>query len=140
MTNVFWNAQSWVGLSGGFGELRGGRQFVPAFQIGIAVDAPGGRVGRNEGANVQYSQGPPWVGLGYNNARQEGAPTRNRFTNLGIAYDLGFVRPLLPAPSATTTSPARRTSLPDDGPRSRYQAHLLTQPLAAIRGASFGAN
>ena len=31
---AFWNAQSWVGLSGGFGEARLGRQFVPAFQIG----------------------------------------------------------------------------------------------------------
>jgi len=148
-TTAFWNAQSWVGLSGGFGEVRLGRQFVPAFQIAIAsdpwaydynvggsssftrggngvtmstnavvyrtpalagitaefmlaageggaaiVNAPAGRVGRNEGANVQYSAGPLWVGVGHNNARQEGTPIKNRYTNLGIAYDFGFVRPI----------------------------------------------
>jgi len=150
LTTVFWNAQSWVGLSGAFGEVRLGRQFVPAFHIGIgsdpwaydynvggasnftrggngvtmaynavvyrtprlagftaeimvaageggaaAVNAPAGRIGRDEGANVQYSAGPLWVGLGYNNARQEGTPTKNRFANLGIAYDFGFVRPIV---------------------------------------------
>lgn len=149
LTSIFWNAQSWVGLSGGLGELRMGRQFVPAFQIGVAIDpwgydynvggpsnftrggnavtmsnnavvyrtpvlaglsaelmlapgeggaavvnAPAGRIGRNEGANLQYSAGPLWVGLGYNNSRQQGTPTRNRYANLGIAYDFGFVRPV----------------------------------------------
>ena len=146
-TTIFWNAQSWVGLSGGLGEVRLGRQFVPAFQIAIgsdpwgydynvggssnftrggngvtmsnnavvyrtpklagftadvmvaagqggaaAVNAPAGRVGRNEGANMQYSAGPLWVGLGYNNSKQEGTPVKNRYANLGIAYDFGFVR------------------------------------------------
>src|SRR6185503_2189795 len=38
LSNVFWNAQSWVGLSGGFGEVRLGRQFVSAFQVGINSD------------------------------------------------------------------------------------------------------
>lgn len=149
LTNVFWNAQSWVGLSGGYGEVRLGRQFVPAFQVAIAsdpwgydynvggasnftrggngvtmaynavvyrspkvggftadlmvaagaggaaaVNAPAGRVGRNEGANVQYAEGPLWVGLAYNNSRQEGTPTKNRFATLGVAYDFGFVRPI----------------------------------------------
>ena len=150
LTNVFWNAQSWVGLSGGFGEVRLGRQFVPAFHIGInsdpwaydynvagasnftrggngvtmsnnavvyrtpdlagfsaelmvaageggaaIVNPPAGRVGRNEGANLQYSAGALWAGLGYNNARQEGTPVKNRYWNLGIAYDFGFVRTLV---------------------------------------------
>ena len=150
LTTVFWNAHSWVGLSGGFGELRLGRQFVPAFYIGInsdpwaydynvagassftrggngvtmsnnavvyrtpnvagfsaeimvaageggaaVVNPPAGRVGRNEGANAQYSAGPLWAGLGYNNSRQEGTPIKNRYWNMGIAYDFGFVRPRL---------------------------------------------
>lgn len=149
LTTVFWNAHSWVGLSGDFGEVRLGRQFVPAFQIAIAsdpwafdynvggasnftrggngvtmsnnavtyrtpklagvtaefmvaagqggaaaVNAPTGRVGRNEGANVQYAAGPWWVGLGYNHSRQEGTPVKNRYANLGIAYDFGVVRPI----------------------------------------------
>jgi len=146
---AFWNAQSWVGLSGSFGEARLGRQFVPAFHIGLAsdpwaydynvggsssftrggnsvtmaynavvyrtpalggftaelmvaagergaavVNAPAGRTGRNEGANVQYASGPLWVGLGYNNSRQEDTPVKNRYMNIGIAYDFGFVRPM----------------------------------------------
>ena len=149
-TTVFWNAHSWVGLSGGFGEVRLGRQYVPAFHVAInsdpwsydynvggasgftrggngviaayngvvyrtpklagfsaevmvaageggaaVVNAPAGRVGRNEGANVQYSAGPLWAGLGYNNSKQEGTPTKNRYWNLGIAYDFGFVRPIV---------------------------------------------
>jgi predicted porin len=149
LTTIFWNAQSWVGLSGGFGEVRLGRQFVPAFWVGIGsdpwaydynvggsssftrggngvtaaynavvyrtpglagfsaelmvaageggaavVNPPAGRVGRNEGANLQYASGPLWVGLGYNNARQNGTPIKNRFANFGIGYDFGVVRPI----------------------------------------------
>jgi predicted porin len=149
VTSTFWNAQSWVGLSGGFGEVRLGRQFVPAFHIGLnsdpwaydynvagassftrggngvtmsyngvvyrtpnlggfsaevmiaageggaaVVNAPANRVGRNQGANVQYSAGPLWAGMGYNNSRQEGTPVRNRYWNLGVSYDFGFVRPI----------------------------------------------
>ncbi len=149
LTTIFWNGPTWVGLSSGFGEVRLGRQFVPAAQIGsssdpwaydynvggssgftrggnaltmaknavgyrtptmagftaeimvaageggaAAANAPAGRVGRNEGASVQYRAGPLWVGLGFNNSRQEGTPVKNRYTNLGIAYDLGFVRPI----------------------------------------------
>jgi len=150
LTTVFWNAQSWVGLSGGFGEVRLGRQFVPAYQVALnsdpwtyaynvagassftrggngvlaannavvyqtpnlagftaevmiaageggaaVVNPPAGRIGRNEGANVQYAAGPLWAGVGYNNSRQEGTPIKNRYWNLGIAYDFGFVRPIL---------------------------------------------
>jgi predicted porin len=150
LTTILWNGPTWVGLSGGFGELRLGRQFVPAAQIGsssdpwaydynvggssgftrggnaltmaknaigyrtpamagftaemmlaageggaAAANAPAGRIGRNEGASLQYRAGPLWVGLGYNNSRQEGTPVKNRYTNLGIAYDFGFVRPIV---------------------------------------------
>ena len=149
LTTIFWNGPTWVGLSGGFGEVRLGRQFVPAAQIGsssdpwaydynvggssgftrggnaltmaknavgyrtpalagftievmvaageggaAAANAPVGRVGRDEGASVQYRTGSLWVGLGHNNSRQEGTPIKNRYTNLGIAYDFGFVRPI----------------------------------------------
>ena len=149
-TTVFWNAHAWVGLSGGFGEVRLGRQFVPAYHIALnsdpwtyaynvggasgftrggngvlasnnavvyqtpnlagftaqvmvaageggaaVVNPPAGRVGRNEGANAQYSAGPLWAGLGYNNSKQEGTPIKNRYWNLGIAYDFGFVRPIV---------------------------------------------
>lgn len=34
----FFNAATWVGLSGGFGEVRLGRQYVPAFYVGLASD------------------------------------------------------------------------------------------------------
>ena len=33
----FWR-QSWVGLSGGFGELRLGRDYTPIYQVGLASD------------------------------------------------------------------------------------------------------
>jgi predicted porin len=147
LTTVLWNAHAWVGLSGSPGELRLGRQFVPAFQVAIggdpwgydynvggssnftrggngvtmaynavvyrspriagftadvmvatgqggaaAVNAPAGRVGRNEGANLQYSAGPLWVGLGYNKSRQDGTPTKNQYANFSVAYDFGVVR------------------------------------------------
>lgn len=150
LTSIFWNGPTWVGLSGGFGELRLGRQFVPAAQIGsrsdpwgydynvggasgftrggnaltmaknavdyrtpvmagftvelmvaageggaAAANAPVGRVGRDEGASVQYAAGPLWVGLGYNNSRQDGTSVKNRYTNFGIAYDFGVVRPVV---------------------------------------------
>lgn len=34
----FWNAQSYVGLSGGFGEVRLGRNATPHFSVGLASD------------------------------------------------------------------------------------------------------
>ncbi len=34
----FWNAQSYVGISGGFGEVRLGRQYTPAFYVSLASD------------------------------------------------------------------------------------------------------
>lgn len=33
-----WHGQSWVSLSGGFGEVRLGRQYVPYFFTGLAMD------------------------------------------------------------------------------------------------------
>jgi predicted porin len=143
----FWQGQSWVGLSGGFGEVRLGRQYVPAFYIGLASDPWGydynvagvigftrggngvtrannavsyrtpnlsgfsaevqvaageggspvfgnATQGRNVGANVQYAGGPLWVGVGYNDLDQNNA-FDNRYFNVGVAYDLGFVRPIL---------------------------------------------
>ena len=147
--NIFWNAQTWLGLSSSMGEVRLGRQYVPAFYIGLAsdpwtydynvggaagftrggngvttaynsvvyrtpnfagvtaevmvalgeggaaiVNPPAGRLGRNVGANVQYSAGPLWAGIGYNDSKQVGTPTVNRYWNSGIAYDFGFVRPM----------------------------------------------
>jgi predicted porin len=37
-TSGFWNAQSYVGLSGNFGEVRLGRNATPHFNIGLASD------------------------------------------------------------------------------------------------------
>ncbi|WP_284336562.1 porin [Comamonas sp. NoAH] len=35
---MFWHAQSWVGLSGGFGEVRLGRDYAPAHQMTSRAD------------------------------------------------------------------------------------------------------
>lgn len=35
---VFWHGQAWVGLSGNFGEVRLGRQYVPAFWVASSSD------------------------------------------------------------------------------------------------------
>jgi predicted porin len=149
--STFWNAAAYVGLSSSqFGEIRLGRQYVPAFYVAIAsdpwsydynvagasaftrggngvttaynavtyrtpnisgftgevmvaageggaavVNAPAGRSGRNTGANIQYSQGPLWVGVAFNNSQQVGTPVRNRYWTSGVAYDFGFVRPIV---------------------------------------------
>ncbi len=144
----FWNVQSYVGLVTPAGEIRLGRQNVPAFWIGGATDpfgyeysvagaalftrggagvgtaynavsylspkvggfstqlqvaageggaaavgAPG--VGRSVGFNLQYANGPMWIGLGYNDARREGSPLQNRQTVLGASYDFGRIKPML---------------------------------------------
>jgi predicted porin len=38
LANGFWQGTSWVGVSGPFGEVRLGRQYVPAFYIGVQSD------------------------------------------------------------------------------------------------------
>ena len=58
LTTIFWNGPTWVGLSGGFGEVRLGRQFVPAAQIGSSSDPwaydynVGGSSGFTRGGNA----------------------------------------------------------------------------------------
>lgn len=53
----FWNAQSYVGLSGHFGELRFGRTATPTFNVGLATDpwryeyGPAGFAGFTRGGN-----------------------------------------------------------------------------------------
>lgn len=37
----FWNGQSWVGLEGGFGAIRLGRQYTPTFWANIGSDVTG---------------------------------------------------------------------------------------------------
>jgi predicted porin len=177
---TFWNAASWVGLSGSFGEVRLGRQFVPAFYVAVATDpwsydynvggaaaftrggngvttaynavtyrspvaagfsaevmvaaaeggaaavnAPAGRVGRNTGANVQYSRGPLWVAAAYNDSRQENTPIRNRYWTLGGAYDFGFIRP--------TISYAEGQNNVSNNPRTRTMLIGATAPLGLGR-------
>ncbi|UUX96527.1 porin [Aquabacterium sp. J223] len=158
-STTFWQGQSWVGLSGNFGEVRLGRQYVPAFYIGLASDpwgydynvaganlftrgATGGTdvtrspnaVGyrtpnlsgftaevqvaagegsaaeisnrRNVGANVMYSGGPLSAGVGYNDTD---TVATQRYWNSFVAYDLGFVRPVV-AYSRTTVGTVDTTS------------------------------
>lgn len=39
--NKFWNGQSWVGVEGGFGAIRLGRQYTPTFWAAIGSDVTG---------------------------------------------------------------------------------------------------
>ncbi len=55
---TFWQGSSWVGVSGGFGEVRLGRQYVPAFYIGLASD-PWGYDYNVAGANAWTRGGHP---------------------------------------------------------------------------------
>lgn len=41
VTGQFWAGQSWVGLAGGFGELKLGRQYSPIFRAIIGADLTG---------------------------------------------------------------------------------------------------
>jgi len=54
----FWQGSSWVSLSGSFGEVRLGRQYVPAFFIGLASD-PWGYDYNVAGANSFTRGGSP---------------------------------------------------------------------------------
>lgn len=118
---TFWQGFSWVGLSGGFGEVRLGRDYSPYFWTTIAADPWGydtvGQVGmlhtgagiavsrygnqisyrtpnmggltahlavglaeadntkQTFGANVQYSAGPLYVGVGYHHGPATAALT-----------------------------------------------------------------
>lgn len=53
----------------------------------------GGTASRSIGANVEYAAGPLYLGLGYDGA-SEGDRDGNNLVNFGVAYDLGFVRPM----------------------------------------------
>lgn len=139
----FWQ-QAWVGLSGGFGEIRLGRDYTPLFWVALAGDPFGydtvGQAGvaHNQlgilpvrfsnsfsyktpnlngfsalvqvaakestasgtknpfGANVVYSAGPLYIGLGYENAGIQtpaalGAVKTSVWTATG-AYNFGFAR------------------------------------------------
>ena len=41
VTGAFWQGQSWVGLAGGFGEIKLGRQYTPIFRAMLPGDTTG---------------------------------------------------------------------------------------------------
>lgn len=61
---AFWNAASWVGLSGNFGEVRLGRQFVPAFYVAVATDP--WSYDYNVGGAAAFTRGGNGVTTAYN--------------------------------------------------------------------------
>jgi predicted porin len=57
-TSTFWHGRSWVGLSGGFGEVRLGREYTPSFWVALAADPWGWGYFRNgDGLSVDYTHG-----------------------------------------------------------------------------------
>jgi predicted porin len=86
-TNGMWNRQSFVGLSGGFGAVRIGKQYSQAFNNTVGVD-PGGATGI-AGNNAYVIQ------LAYLGVSAAGdAPLRQRN---GMQYDLPEMLPGLKA-------------------------------------------
>jgi predicted porin len=73
----FWHAQSWVGLSGGFGEVRLGRQYVPAFYVALASDPWG--YDYNVAGGVNFTRGGNGVTRA-NNAVTYRTPNLSGFT------------------------------------------------------------
>jgi predicted porin len=68
--NNFWQGRSWVGLSGGFGEIRLGREYTPSFFVALAADPWGWGYFRNgDGLSVDYTH------ANVGNARQANAFT-----------------------------------------------------------------
>jgi predicted porin len=52
----FWQGRSWVGLSGGFGDVRLGREYTPSFWVALAGDPWGWGYFRNgDGFSVDYT-------------------------------------------------------------------------------------
>ncbi len=57
-TSNFWHGRSWVGLSGGFGDIRLGREYTPSFWVALAADPWGWGYFRNgDGLSVDYTHG-----------------------------------------------------------------------------------
>lgn len=71
-----WHAQSWVSLSGGFGEVRLGRQYVPIFFTGLAMDPWGYDYNVAGGAGYTRANSPSRV----NNAVTYLTPNMGGFT------------------------------------------------------------
>jgi predicted porin len=73
----FWNAQSWVGLSGNFGEVRLGRQYVPAFYVSLASDPWG--YDYNVAGAAGFTRGGNGITTAYNAATYR-SPALSGFT------------------------------------------------------------
>jgi predicted porin len=88
---VMWHGTSWVGLSGGFGEVRAGRQYVPAFYVGLAADTFG--YDYNVGGLLGWTRGS--MGGGSTRADNQitySTPNMGGFTaQVGVAAGEGVV-------------------------------------------------
>jgi predicted porin len=87
--------------TGGFRSASFGGLTV---QAAVALGEGQPTVGRDVGGNIEYSGGPIYAGLGYEKINNDpsGAQNGNQLINFGIAYDLGFVRPVIYVASAKT--------------------------------------
>lgn len=65
--------------------------FTANVDVGLG-ESPAGS--RHQGLNVEYGAGPLYVGLGLDKMTN-GAADGNSLINLGVAYDLGMIRPMV---------------------------------------------
>lgn len=72
--------------------------------LGEGGTDPLGNANRTVGANVQYTKGPLYVGLGYNDIRVSNSPAKNRYWVATLNYDFKFIRPILQYTSAKNLS------------------------------------
>jgi predicted porin len=77
---VFWQGFSWVGLSGGFGELRLGRDYAPAFWPALRSDPWGFDTIGQVGPGHSWAGYTSTSGVRSNNQIQYRTPNMNGFT------------------------------------------------------------
>jgi predicted porin len=63
-------------------------------QLAVSLSEGSATAGRVVGGNVEYAGGPIYVGVGFSNTT-DGTNDGHRLVNIGGAYDLGMVRPIL---------------------------------------------
>ncbi len=63
-------------------------------QAAVSLGEGAAGAGRVVGGNVEYAGGPIYAGLGYSGI-SEGTNDGHKLVNFGMAYDLGFVRPVV---------------------------------------------
>ncbi len=99
-SSTFWNAQSWVGLAGDWGQLTAGRQYAPMFSALVRVDASGDQWYGTLGSSARYQtrfdnsveyQSPTWQGLRFDGlyAFGETSPANTNSAAASLTWDRG---------------------------------------------------